>query len=209
MVAHLRAPRLGLVRSSGLTEAQAARRERMVDTTLVLAIEGGWDAVQMREVAARADVAIGTLYRYFPSKENLLVSVMLDQIRDLAGHLAERPSTSGSGAQRVDRVLSRANRSLQAFPMVTTAMIRALVSGNTDVAPVVSQVRDEMRDLLATAFAGGTEVSGVNLVKIDLLNDVWLATLVSWISGTVGDEAVSQKLSEAVEVLLGNGQDTP
>ncbi|MEZ5269259.1 MAG: TetR family transcriptional regulator [Microthrixaceae bacterium] len=62
-----------------------------MSTTLTLAVEGGWGAVQMREVSARADVAIGTLYRYFPSKENLLVSVMLEQIRALADRLNERP----------------------------------------------------------------------------------------------------------------------
>ena len=36
-------------------------------------LKGGYDAVQMRTVAERADVALGTLYRYFPSKIHLLV----------------------------------------------------------------------------------------------------------------------------------------
>lgn len=174
----------------------------MVQTTLALAVEGGWDAVQMREVSARADVAVGTLYRYFPSKENLLVSVMLEQIRALAEQMARRPATADSGAERVDEVLRRANTTLQTYPMVTTAMIRALVSGNTDVAPVVSQVRDEMSGLLAAAYADRGEVTDADRLRIGLLSDVWLATLVSWISGTAAPESVSSRLSDAVGVLL-------
>src|ERR1700757_4859954 len=54
--------------------AQRERRKRILDATLALASKGGYDAVQMRAVAERANVALGTLYRYFPSKIHLLVS---------------------------------------------------------------------------------------------------------------------------------------
>src|SRR5579884_3629276 len=56
----------------GLTRAQQARRQRVVDSAMTLALEGGYDAVQMRDVAARAHVAMGTVYRYFSSKDHLL-----------------------------------------------------------------------------------------------------------------------------------------
>ena len=56
------------------SNAQRERRKRILDATLALASKGGYEAVQMRAVAERADVAVGTLYRYFPSKVHLLVS---------------------------------------------------------------------------------------------------------------------------------------
>src|SRR5215472_13848138 len=59
--------------------AQRERRKRILDATLTLASKGGYDAVQMREVADRADVALGTLYRYFPSKIHLLVSALASE----------------------------------------------------------------------------------------------------------------------------------
>ena len=49
--------------------AQRERRKRILDATLALASKGGYDAVQMRTVATQANVALGTLYRYFNSKE--------------------------------------------------------------------------------------------------------------------------------------------
>ncbi|MEZ5238802.1 MAG: TetR family transcriptional regulator [Microthrixaceae bacterium] len=190
-----------------LTESQTARRERMLAVALELAASGGWDAVQMREVASGADVAIGTLYRYFPSKEHLLVSVMLQQIRALSERLTDRPVRGGDGAERVEEVLARANKALQAAPQVTTAMIKALVSGNTDVAPVVGMVRDEMSRLLSTAYAGNGapptgEGPGADRLRIELLSDIWLATLISWICGTESASAVQPRLAEAVTTLL-------
>ncbi len=56
--------------------AQRERRKRILDATIALASEGGFDAVQMRSVADQAEVALGTLYRYFPSKIHLLVSAL-------------------------------------------------------------------------------------------------------------------------------------
>ena len=58
------------------SEAQRERRKRILDAPLAIASKGGYEAVQMRAVAERADVAVGTLYRYFPSKVHLLVSAL-------------------------------------------------------------------------------------------------------------------------------------
>ena len=105
----------------------------MLDVTAELALEGGWDAVQMREVAQRADVALGTLYRYFPSKEYLLVSVMISEIEGLADRLAVKPPEGDDPVERVIDVLRRANKALQRQPQVT---------GRDDPSVGVGQHRD-------------------------------------------------------------------
>lgn len=195
-----------MIRGSGtLTGSQEARRSRMLEAAEDLALEGGWDGVQMREVAGRADVALGTLYRYFPSKEHLLVSVMLVEVEHLADQLAVRPPEGDDPVHRVVDVLRRANRALQRQPNVTIAMIRALVAGNTDVAPVVGAIREVMRRIIADALgdAGRDPLHHTVVPAIDLLSDVWLAALVSWISGVQTAPEVIAKLEEATEVLLG------
>ena len=71
--------------------AQRERRKRILDATLALASKGGYDAVQMRTVAERADVALGTLYRYFPSKIHLLVSALVLEFERTQEKLDRRP----------------------------------------------------------------------------------------------------------------------
>src|SRR3954452_22430705 len=95
---------------TALARSQAARRRRVLDATLRLASEGGFDAVQMRDVAAAADVALGTVYRYFSSKERLLLEAMAEQQADLRAHLHSHPPPGDTAAERVSNVLRRANR---------------------------------------------------------------------------------------------------
>src|SRR5205085_10566074 len=61
-----------------LARSQAARRRRVLDAALQLAAQGGFDGVQMRDVAAAADVALGTVYRHFSSQARPLPDAMAE-----------------------------------------------------------------------------------------------------------------------------------
>src|SRR3954471_309197 len=104
------------------------RKKRLIDAAVALATEGGYDAVQMRDVAARAQVALGTLYRHYSSKDQLLLAALADQAGDLRTRLPQRhPRRDGAGG-RVPAVLVRATRALTREPAVTAAMVTALTS---------------------------------------------------------------------------------
>ena len=63
-------------RTTERTEARRAEtRERIVSAALELIAEGGYVAAQIAAVAERAGVAVGTVYRYFPSKSDLFAEV--------------------------------------------------------------------------------------------------------------------------------------
>src|SRR3954464_2450318 len=81
--------------------AQRERRKRILDATLALASKGGYDAVQMRTVAERADVALGTLYRYFPSKIHLLVSALTLELEGVRERTARVPGPGESPYHRL------------------------------------------------------------------------------------------------------------
>ncbi len=50
---------------------------------LILAAKGGYGVVQVRAVAERAGIAVGTLYCYFPSKNHLPASALTRQFHRL------------------------------------------------------------------------------------------------------------------------------
>lgn len=126
--------------SPPLTERQEARRRRILHASAQLAGKGGFEAVQMREVAEAAGVALGTLYRYFPSKVHLLVATMQDQLQRMQGTLRKRPPAGADPADRVAETLMRAFRALQREPHLADAMVRALTFADRSVSPEVDTV---------------------------------------------------------------------
>ncbi len=59
----------------------AARRHAILNAAREAAAEGGMAAVQIAPVASRANVAAGTVYRYFPSKADLISELITDVAR--------------------------------------------------------------------------------------------------------------------------------
>jgi AcrR family transcriptional regulator len=184
------------------TAAQRARRERILTATLALAARGGYDAVQMREVAERSEVALGTLYRYFPSKIHLLVSAMKAETDRLAARLSRRQVPGDTRAERVSFVLDRTTRSLQRDPLLTEAMIRALMAADASVAGEVSAVRQGMSDLIVAAIRGDDAPTDHDEELAAILQDVWFARQIAWLGGRIGAADVWRDIHTAITLVL-------
>src|SRR3954471_5467007 len=115
-------------RGDQLTRSQAARRERVIRAAIDLAATGGYDAVQMRDVAAHGQVALGTIYRYFTSKDHLLAAAQVEWVTDLERRVGQRPPRSGTTAERMVDILRRATRAMEREPTLTAALVTAMSS---------------------------------------------------------------------------------
>ena len=135
--------------------AQRERRKRILDATLALASRGGYDAVQMRAVADRAEVALGTLYRYFPSKIHLLVSGLAREFERTKEKLDRRPNPGQTPADRVVYVLHQVTINMQRDPMLTEAMTRAFMFADPSAAAEVHAVASQMEQILTDAMHEG------------------------------------------------------
>ncbi len=184
-----------------LTPVQRRRRQRIMESALELAAEGGYEAVQMRTVAARADVALGTLYRYFTSKEHLLVSAMAEQVAGLRRRLAEKPPRGEDAADRVMDVLRRSTRALQRQPNVTSAMLRSLISSGGEVAGTMEPIGEEMTAIVVGAI-GPVADEGHRGVVAEVIQHVWLSALLWWVAGLAPASEIDEKLDRTVALLL-------
>jgi TetR/AcrR family transcriptional regulator, cholesterol catabolism regulator len=179
---------------------QAVRRKRVIDAAMVLAAEGGYEAVQMRDVAERADVALGTLYRYFPSKDQLLVAALGEWATILERRLKQKPPQGATPADRVTEVLRRASRALEREPRVTGAMVTALSSPDPDAAATKNDVYETMRLIISGAIDGATVESTDEVVRV--LGYVWFAALISWASGMAAPGLMADELEVAARLLV-------
>src|ERR1700734_1631611 len=111
-----------------LTRAQQARRQRVIDAAMALGLDGGYDAVQMRDVAARGHVAMGTVYRYFTSKDHLLAAALVHWVGQLDQRLGQMPPRGGDPSGRVLDVPERALRAMARQPQLVSAVFLSLAS---------------------------------------------------------------------------------
>jgi TetR/AcrR family transcriptional regulator, cholesterol catabolism regulator len=178
----------------------AARRRRLLEAAVELATEGGYDAVQMRDVAARAHVALGTLYRHYSSKDQLLLAALADQASTLRTRLAQRPPRGDDAGDRVADVLRRATRALTRDPTITAAMVTALSSPGSEAATAKHEVYDILRAIISSAIDGAEVPDLDGIVRV--LGYVWLATLSAWVGGMIDPDAMATDLTIAAHLLL-------
>jgi TetR/AcrR family transcriptional regulator, cholesterol catabolism regulator len=196
--------------------AQRERRQRILDATYALAREGGYDAVQMRAVADQADVALGTLYRYFPSKVHLLVSALAREFERTDDSLRGVEIPGGTTAERVIHVMKHTTRGLQGDPRLTEALTRAFMFADASVATEIHTVGMLLTSMLTRAMHPAASSSGGSDSEEDeeyvpseedvaiarVIGDVWLSALVSWVTGRSTAAETGEHLETAVRLLL-------
>jgi TetR/AcrR family transcriptional regulator, cholesterol catabolism regulator len=184
-----------------LTERQEARRQRILRATTQLAARGGFDAVQMREVAELSEVALGTLYRYFPSKIHLLVATMQDQLDQLHDQLRRRPPVSDDPGERVAETLMRTFKALQREPHLAEAMMRALTFADRSVSAEVDSVNRLITDVIADAVHAGEPLSRAELAAVRVVAHTWHSTLITWLSGRASISQVKADIDTACTLV--------
>src|SRR5260221_10337556 len=138
--------------ATALTQSQAARRGRVIEAALSLGSEGGYDAVEMRDVAPTAGVALGTIYRYFSSKDRLLAETLVEWANELGRKVSRKPPKGEILSDRVIDVLRRATRGMELEPKLSEAVITALSSTDPHAARCQREVGEVMNGIIASAF---------------------------------------------------------
>lgn len=184
------------------SSAQRDRRKRILDATLALGSKGGYDAVQMRAVAERADVALGTLYRYFPSKIHLLVSAMAREMERVRERTERVTIPGGSPYERLMFILTRITKGMQRDPNLAEAMTRAFMFADASAAAEVDAVGQLTDRMIARALNDG-EPTEEQLAIARVISDVWLANLVAWVTRRASATDVAQRLELTIALLLG------
>jgi TetR/AcrR family transcriptional regulator, cholesterol catabolism regulator len=179
--------------------------EAIVEAALALAIEGGFDNVRQREVAARAGVTLRTLYRKFPNKHELLAAGLSRSVDELHRRLAERPIRARKPSARLAHLFAEMTAAFCDQPNLGRAVVRALVSGSTFSAQSALAYYARVLVLVLQAMRGTNaegEASVLETERALLLLQVWFAGLVSWLAGAVDAAGINALIATAIRHLV-------
>jgi AcrR family transcriptional regulator len=144
-------------RSTERTEARRAEmRSRIIAAARQLIAEGGYVAAQIAAVADRAGIAVGTVYRHFPSKSELFAEVFREASQHEVDAMREAvESASGPARERVAAgIESFCRRALRGRRLAW-----ALLAEPVDPAVEAERLhfRHSYRDLMAEVIREGIE----------------------------------------------------
>ena len=126
-----------------MTSRQLIRRAKVIETVIDLIAEVGADAIQMRDVAQRSGVALGTVYRYFSSKDHLLAAALEDWQRRLTRRILASRDRIGRDQDPLPGVLDYLQRAQRAFhrsPAMTTLMFQTATSADPQAKATIDQM---------------------------------------------------------------------
>ena len=183
-----------------LPAAQRARRDRIVQAAIDLLAEADYDVVQMRDVAEQAGVALGTLYRYFSSKEHLYAAANLAWASDY-GPRNRTADDLDTDEARLRALMRRALRAFEKYPQMLRAQM--VVEQSTD--PNARALYDRFTERNATVITGALRrVSPTTAQAVMMaVNCVMYNRLRAWAHGRCTMRDVERAVQDTIDLVFG------
>jgi AcrR family transcriptional regulator len=178
----------------------AERREAIVTAARALAAEGGMAAVQIAPVAARAGIAAGTVYRYFPSKTDLVGAVMAAvSERELAAMQTAADAAPGPLSALAAAITTFAARALHQRRLAWAVLAEA-------VDPEIDALRVPYRQALTVEFerrvAAAVRAGHLPDQDVRLAASALVGALIEGLIGPLAPDAANKAAArEAVQAL--------
>ncbi len=187
-------------RPAGRTAEGAAAEKRIFDTAITLIGERGYEATTLREVADRAGVSVGLLYRYFPSKRAIVLALYDNLSAEYARQAAEMPR--GKWRARFVFALETALRVLGPHRIPLKSLIPVMVSDDSEglFAPATAFSRRRVQLVFQDAVVHASDAPPRPLAEAigRLLYLIHLAVILWWLL----DKTPRQRATTALVALL-------
>lgn len=168
--------------------------------------------MRQRDVAAHAGVALGTLYKSFRSKEDLISAALERESEILERKMETHPAKGDTPLERVLNVFQMMTRALCRKPKFARAAMRAMASGVPEVAANVAGYQGRVNGMLIAAMRGVGRLSFADAttspptekesVLSFLMQQLWFASLVGWSAGLTDQSAIMEQMRLAGELLV-------
>lgn len=165
------------------TPAQHDRYERVLQAATAILALGGEETLQMKDLSQRAEVSLATLYRYFPSKDHVLLALSYSRYDNALRRVASEPPRGATVQERVTNHLLREFRAEQRDQQLTAALTRVLTDTRPEYRQIIRPIHEHhLKVLQQVAMPGGT-MTGEQYRRLGIVNDVFGAATRRWLAG--------------------------
>jgi AcrR family transcriptional regulator len=183
---------------ASLPPGQQERRERIVQAAISLLERGEYDAIQMRDVAQAAGVALATIYRYFTSKEHLYAAALLAWAADYPR--AQGANGGATAEARLRALMRRAVRAFEHYPQMMRVEIVLESSTDPNARALFDEFAGNNRRALMDALSSIDPDTAAAIV--DTVNSVFVTRLRSWALGRSTIRDVDQSVQRTLDLIF-------
>ncbi|MDZ7678612.1 MAG: TetR family transcriptional regulator [Acidimicrobiales bacterium] len=184
-----------------LIPSQQARRRRIVQAALHLLEERPYEKIQMRDVADEASVALGTVYRYFASKEHLFAAVLVDWSGQLGDRVKRRPLRGSNPKERLSDMMNRVLSSFERWPQFFGVVMQLQTTSDIYAQMVYAEFAKRTTGTFREALEGlhPDDVTAVTEVINAVLDEVGRF----WTLGQLSMTGARERMQRAIDLVLG------
>ena len=183
------------------TPAQHAPYDRVVAAAAEVLSAGGDEAVQMKDLAQRAGVSLATLYRYFPSRDYVLLAVSLASYQDAARKVFAEMPQGGSVRDRVRGYLMREFRAQQRNPHLTAALTPVLTETRRNYSAIIETIEHLHLQIVRHVAAAGSPLSEQQEKLLAIVIDIFSAATRHWLTGNYTASDVKLQIEIGSQLL--------
>jgi TetR/AcrR family transcriptional regulator, cholesterol catabolism regulator len=184
-----------------LPEYQRKRRQRIIEAAVELLADGEYETIQVRDVAERAGTSLGTLYRYFSSKEHLYAAAMLEWASNFALPGQQRsPRRVQSDEERLRRLMARTIRALERQPQMLRAQMILENSNDPNAKATYRQFGVEHVATLRAALSDMSAEDAAAIVETAL--SVMTIGLHAWARGARNIRDVERSVQRSIDLIF-------
>lgn len=183
-------------------ETEEALRARIIDVVRALLESDGYDAVQLREVARRARVSLSTIYKVFPTRDELIVSAIERWMEENIYVPMESPPPGETVYAGLMRVTRHVFEPWERHPIMLEAYHRARIG------PGSERLDNHGLDAvlpIAAAVLGGADPQYLQDIAV-VLSNMTFSLLGQCADGTLEVAQVLPMLERAVYRLTANNE---
>jgi len=183
------------------TLAQQARYARVLSAAAeILSAEGG-DAIQMKDLAQRAGVSLATLYRYFPSKDYVLLALAVARYQEAARKVFAETPQGNSVRERVTNYLLRDFHAQQRDKRLTATFVQALTRTRRDNSAIIETIEHLHVQIIRHVAAGEGTLSDRQLRVLPIVIDIFTTAGRLWLAGVMTAAEVEAEIKIGCELL--------
>jgi AcrR family transcriptional regulator len=183
-----------------LNPSQLERRVRIVEAGLAMLRTQEHTQIQMKDVASQAGVALGTVYRYFQSKDHLFAEVLAHWALQLQTSVERRPLRGTSNADRLTDVLHRSMRAFQGWPQLARVVMALEASEDPFTREIFARNMARNTRIYIEALQGLPGDVAADVVHVAA--SVFDLQLRQWVVGSQSIAEVYDRISRDVRLIL-------